>query len=728
MKVVFIVRSTLFSAIGGDTFQVQQTAKHLELTGVAVDIKLTHETIDYHQYDLLHFFNITRPADILYHINRSNKPFLLSPILIDYSEYDKYRRSGIAGVLFRFLSPDSIEYLKTISRWLLGRDKLVSKVYLWKGHRKSILEILSKASIILPNTLREYEQLLSIYKISPEYCIVPNGVDPVLFPANRPVKKDPQLVVCAARIEGIKNQQNLIKALNNTDYKLMIIGSPAGNQSEYYKNCRKIAADNISFIDQLPQEELMHYYQKAKVHILPSWFETCGLSSLEAGVSGCNIVVTEKGFTREYYEDFAFYCDPGSPTSIFEAVKKAIDSDYPKQFREVLLDRYTWSHAAEQTRFAYEKALQKNKQLRIGILGTRGIPNHYGGFEQFAEHISAGLVNKGHTVFVYNSHDHPNREKKWNNTEIIHCYDPEKIMGTFGQFIYDFNCIRDARKRKLDTILMLGYTSSSVWGWLFPRKASVIFNMDGMEWKRSKYTKLVRKFLAVAEKLAVRFGDFHIADSQLIQTYLKEKYQISSKHISYGANIPENEDEALLKEYNVNRAGYFILMARMEPENNIEVILDGFAASNSTKKFLVIGNTNNKFGKYLIKKFKTDQRIIFPGSIYNNDRKLHTLKTFSALYFHGHSVGGTNPSLLEAMASKALIAAHDNAFNKAILKENAFYFRDVKDVKQLVDNAGSLNNSKEMIDKNLQKIKEQFSWAEITERYNRFILESRKVL
>src|SRR5258708_1172732 len=107
-------------------------------------------------------------------------------------------------------------------------------------------------------------------------------------------------------------------------------------------------------------------------------------------------------------------------------------------------------------------------KLRIGILGTRGIPNHYGGFECFAEHLSQGLVKKGNEVFVYNSDNHPNQEKLWNGVHIVHCYDPEYLVGSAGQFIYDLNCIIDARKRNFDIWLFLGYTSSSVWGMLYP--------------------------------------------------------------------------------------------------------------------------------------------------------------------------------------------------------------------------------------------------------------------
>ena len=141
----------------------------------------------------------------------------------------------------------------------------------------------------------------------------------------------------------------MIRALNNTKYRLLIIGSASTNQQRYVEECRRIAAPNISFIDSLPQEKLLKYYMEAKVHALPSWFETTGLSSLEAAAMGCNLVITEKGDTREYFENYAFYCDPNSPASIFAAVEMASSSSFNELLRESIYSKYTWHKAAEET-------------------------------------------------------------------------------------------------------------------------------------------------------------------------------------------------------------------------------------------------------------------------------------------------------------------------------------------------------------------------------------------
>ncbi len=356
MKVAFIARSSLFTVKGGDTIQIQQTASHLKEFNVQADIRLTHEKINYDDYDLLHFFNLTRPADILPHIQSCNKPFAVSPILINYSEYDKQYRKGIVRLIFRFLSADKIEYVKTIGRWAKGQEKIKSQ-YLFRGQQNSIKKIIQKAGIFLPNSEMEYRQLVRSYALTSDYSIIPNGVDEKLFQQQGPIEKDNNMVLSVARIEGIKNQLNLIKAINDTKYQLYIIGSASINQSAYYHECRESASENVHFIDHLSQENLIPYYQKAKVHVLPSWFETCGLSTLEAIAMNCSVVITNKGFTYEYFNNHAFYCDPALPSSIRKAIDEASKARPCKKFQQKISTEYTWRNAAIKTHNAYKKTL-----------------------------------------------------------------------------------------------------------------------------------------------------------------------------------------------------------------------------------------------------------------------------------------------------------------------------------------------------------------------------------
>ncbi|MGS2725683.1 DUF1972 domain-containing protein [Psychroserpens sp. BH13MA-6] len=367
--------------------------------------------------------------------------------------------------------------------------------------------------------------------------------------------------------------------------------------------------------------------------------------------------------------------------------------------------------------------------MKIGILGTRGIPNHHGGFEQFAEFFAVYAEAAGHDVYVYNSHCHPYQEAKFKGVNIVHCYDPEEKIGTIGQFIYDLNCIRDARKRTYDVLLQLGYTSNSIWGWALPKRAVIVTNMDGLEWKRSKYSKSVQKFLKYAERLAIKSSDYLIADSIGIKDYLESTYQSKAKYIAYGSNVfnPSNED--VISAYKLNKEDYYLLIARMEPENNIEMILDGFVQSKSQKPFCVIGNVEStKFGHYLKEKFAHHSNIQFLGAIYDLNTLNH-LRHHSLLYFHGHSVGGTNPSLLEAMGSGALIAAHDNVFNKTILENDAFYFADEHSVSQLIKTTEK-NKHIDKVKRNTSKIENQYHWETINKAYMDFLInchnESRK--
>lgn len=356
--------------------------------------------------------------------------------------------------------------------------------------------------------------------------------------------------------------------------------------------------------------------------------------------------------------------------------------------------------------------------MKIGILGTRGIPNHYGGFEQFAEFFATYAASKGNDVFVYNSHSHPYKETEFKGVKIIHCYDPENKIGTFGQFIYDLNCILDARKRNFDIILQLGYTSSSIWYSLHPKNSIVITNMDGLEWKRTKYSKKVQIALQFAERWAIKKSDFLIADSIGIQKYIKGKYIKDSIYIAYGANNFDNPNPEILKEYHVEEEKYNMILARFEPENNIDMVLEGVTMAEDKMPILVIGNHNNKYGTYLKNKFKVFSHIQFLGSIYNLDH-LNNLRYFSNLYFHGHTVGGTNPSLLEAMASKALIAAHNNDFNKGVLMENAYYFSNAEEVKKILNTVKKIDNL-QFVENNYVAIASTFNWEKINEQYLQF--------
>jgi glycosyltransferase involved in cell wall biosynthesis len=246
--------------------------------------------------------------------------------------------------------------------------------------------------------------------------------------------------------------------------------------------------------------------------------------------------------------------------------------------------------------------------------------------------------------------------------------------------------------------------------------------MDGMEWKRSKYSGPVRKFLLYAERLAIKYSDYLIADSTAVQQYLEKKYSIQSSYIAYGAEFPEEPDESIFNLLGLAKYSYYMLIARMEPENNIDMILEGFCKTDSDKQFIVVGNINNSFGKKMFAKYRKNKRIHFAGAIFDK-AKINALRKFCKLYFHGHSVGGTNPSLLEAMASGVAIAAHDNEFNRAVLQNDAFYFNAADEAGRLSNTVEQSGETAELTNNNLKKIKEQFNWPAITDEYEKFIAD-----
>lgn len=360
--------------------------------------------------------------------------------------------------------------------------------------------------------------------------------------------------------------------------------------------------------------------------------------------------------------------------------------------------------------------------MKIGIVGTRGIPNQYGGFEQFAEYVSPELVQRGHEVYVYNSSRHPYKKRQWRGVHIISRFDPEDKIGNSGQFIYDLNCLIDSRKRNFDIILQLGYTSSSIWGFLLPENAIVITNMDGLEWKRTKYSKPVQNFLKRAEKWAVMRSDYLISDSKGIEEYLYAKYNKPSCFIPYGAELVKQANENLLADFNIKKFDYNLVIARMEPENNIETIILGHLLSDFSKPLIIIGSYENKFGQYLKQKYASE-KIQFRGPLYDL-QVLNSLRFFSNLYFHGHSVGGTNPSLLEAMASYCIIVANDNIFNRSILQEDAFYFSSDKGVGELLNQNIKRHDYESMQINNADKILHQYSWNHIINLLENFLLHA----
>ncbi len=320
--------------------------------------------------------------------------------------------------------------------------------------------------------------------------------------------------------------------------------------------------------------------------------------------------------------------------------------------------------------------------LKIAFLGTRGIPNRYGGFEQFAAQMAPALVERGFEITVYCGSTHPYKESHYKGVHLIRKNDNKKYLGPFHQFLYDLFCIWDTRKRDFDAVYQLGYTTSGLWQRLLPKRMKIISNMDGMEWQRAQYRGLVQSFLKYSERSVVHRSHCLVADAKPIKEYYDSQYTQPCTYLAYAAELFTQAEEKWIQKLHLQPGSYYLLIARMQEDNHIEMIIKGYLKAGSSLPLVIVGNTDNPYGRRLKKKYKQSS-LLWLGGLFD-PVLLNHLRHFAALYFHGHSAGGTNPSLLEAMAASARICAHDNVFNRSVCREGAQYFSCEKELSQLI--------------------------------------------
>lgn len=355
--------------------------------------------------------------------------------------------------------------------------------------------------------------------------------------------------------------------------------------------------------------------------------------------------------------------------------------------------------------------------MRLAILGTRGIPARYGGFETFAEQLAIRLAGHGVKVTVFCPAPSPKREETYRGVTLKFVKFP--ALGKYSEMFWDARCFCVAWRR-FDVVYMLGLGGAFA-AWV-PRLfgARVWVNTDGIEWKRTKFTWPQRAYLALAEALSVLFASRIVADAAAIAEYLRGRYPGVRKiaTIAYGAVPPaETPSAALIKEWNLQPDGYYVVVCRLEPENHVLEIIQGFEQSKSTVALVILGNveTPNAYVRTLLA-HGTD-RVRFIGVVYHRE-KLEALRFYARAYIHGHSVGGTNPSLLEAMACSNLVIAHDNPFNREVLGDSGVFFRTSDELASTVNaiDAGEIENSilrKAAAD----RIREHYLWDHVTDAY-----------
>jgi len=370
---------------------------------------------------------------------------------------------------------------------------------------------------------------------------------------------------------------------------------------------------------------------------------------------------------------------------------------------------------------------------KIGIVGARGIAN-YGGFETFVSELAPRLVRKNFDVYCSCEKD-DEMVPEYKQAKLV--YFPFKMpenyqLRKFLEFFYDlyFGFIFSF---KCDVVYFLGFSANIFT--FFPRllgKKSYV-NMAGVEWERSKFSKRERSLLKLFFKLSVIGSNNVIIDNNKLINYFDEKYHKKALYITYGVDfIPKIEwNQDTINSYSDSEVlphEYWLAVARLQPDNNIETILDAYMESNSEKPLIIIGgfSTDDDYEKTLKSSLNrnNDKEIIFTGGIYDQD-DLNMFRQNCFGYIHAHSIGGTNPSLLEAMVMKNIIIAHDNEFNRDVAKDAALYFKDDYDLRDKIELVEKKSTEFSYLKKNsFENAKSNFNWEKITNKYSELFRES----
>ena len=354
---------------------------------------------------------------------------------------------------------------------------------------------------------------------------------------------------------------------------------------------------------------------------------------------------------------------------------------------------------------------------KLAILGTRGIPARYGGFETFAEQLATRLAARGVDVTVFCPSTLPKSNETYRGVTLRFIQFPN--LGQYSEMAWDGRCFCAAR-RGYDVVYMLGLGGAYA-AWL-PRLlgAQVWVNTDGVEWRRTKFNVPQRTYLALAEALSVIFATRVIADSSAIANYLRDRYRRVShvSTIAYGAEIPTRKpDQTLIQEWGLAPNSYYIVVCRLEPENHVLEIIEGFKQSNSPLPLVILGNINkpNAYVRALLA--CRTRRIRFIGTVYDRER-LAALRFYARAYIHGHSVGGTNPSLLEAMACSNLIIAHDNPFNREVIERCGKFFKTPADLAAIVNAVDSAQVDRQELGRQAtERVLSRYKWDQIADSY-----------
>lgn len=351
---------------------------------------------------------------------------------------------------------------------------------------------------------------------------------------------------------------------------------------------------------------------------------------------------------------------------------------------------------------------------KIAIIGIVGIPAKYGGFETLAEYLTKYLSGDYDMTVYCSAKSYEKQLVSYNGASLE--YINLKANGV-QSIPYDIISILKAY-RTSDTLLILGVSGCiilPVVRWFGSK--NIVVNIDGLEWKRQKWSKYAKWFLKFSEKMAVKYADVVIADNKVIQEHVKNAYGKESELIAYGADHVQHVvfSSEVLKKYPFLGEKYAFTVCRIEPENNLHIIIEAIAQQDELP-LVIIGNwENSEYGRELRMKYVEMEHIHLLDPIYEQNI-LNQIRSNCTVYLHGHSAGGTNPSLVEAMYLELPIFAYDVAYNRETTEHQAEYFASAKDLVKLVEvmSKGTLNANAE---KMYEIASRRYVWSTIAQEY-----------
>jgi glycosyltransferase involved in cell wall biosynthesis len=355
--------------------------------------------------------------------------------------------------------------------------------------------------------------------------------------------------------------------------------------------------------------------------------------------------------------------------------------------------------------------------VKIGILGTRGIPANYGGFETFAEECGAGLAARGHCVTVYGrSHHVPRGLRRHRQVNIITL---PTLRGKYTDtVVHTLLSVVDALFRRFDVILICN-AANSVYAAL-PRLfgTPVVVNVDGIERLRLKWNWLGRSYYRLSEYFSVWFPSAIVTDARVIEQYYRERYGARSIFIPYGAVIDPPQGRSTLDALGLDRRNYFLYVSRLEPENNAHLVVRAFEKLRTSKRLVVVGDAPYAADYIASLRRTSDRRILFPGAIYGDGYR--ELMGNACCYVHATEVGGTHPALIEAMGQGNVIVANDTPENAEALAGTGILYRknDVEDlVRRLQEVADDPGRFAPLGESARTRVSAHYSWAGVVAQY-----------